>query len=525
MQIKTDRSEFLTYLEDASLFPGGSADKIFFPESSHEVIQVITECVAKSIPITISGRGTGLTGGRVPQKGVILSLDRLLNEKPPIDTMVDQVLNCEQDGSVGSIYILKEGNQLSAWVSAGLSLEVFQKQILKLGLYYPPNPTETKASLGGTLATNASGSRSYKYGATRCWVNAIRLLTMDGQIRDIRRGQYKSHKGLMHDFLEKGRSISIPTYTMPNCKHVAGYYVKEDLDVVDLLIGSEGTLGIITAMELILISRPAHILSGISFFKSEKEAWQVVQKIRENHFDLSAIEYFDCFSLEKLRRKKHKVSIPVYAQSALYWEYETDHSITQDEIWNALEQSMQTEFSPKNFIEQWFIFLKQFLVLDDMSFYIDDLEPHRYFRHLLPLVINEEIIANKRHSGQPIHKVATDFACPDQYFLEMMTYYESALKHSGLEYVMFGHIGNNHLHVNLLPKNLVEFKKAWQVYTEMAVRIVQWQGTISAEHGIGKLKKHLLKLLYLETAIQEMRLLKRQMDPQGLLGQGNIFDL
>ena len=114
-------------------------------------------------------------------------------------------------------------------------------------------------------------------------------------------------------------------------------------------------------------------------------------------------------------------------------------------------------------------------------------------------------------------------AVPDSHLEEVLNLYKNRLQASNLEYLMFGHIGNNHLHVNIIPNNENEYEKGKKEYLYLARQIIQWKGTVAAEHGIGKIKKDFLKLMFHETGVQEMRELKKIFDPGGILNQGNLF--
>ncbi|HEV7843171.1 MAG TPA: FAD-linked oxidase C-terminal domain-containing protein, partial [Pyrinomonadaceae bacterium] len=138
-------------------------------------------------------------------------------------------------------------------------------------------------------------------------------------------------------------------------------------------------------------------------------------------------------------------------------------------------------------------------------------------RHQLPVLVNEWL---SRH-GQ--RKVSTDMAVPDEEFAGILRFYKETLRESRLQYVIFGHIGDNHVHVNIMPRDETEAVRAREIYLQFVKRAIKTGGTISAEHGIGKLKRDYLRLLYTEENLREMAALKRAFDPAGILGRGNIF--
>jgi D-lactate dehydrogenase (cytochrome) len=142
----------------------------------------------------------------------------------------------------------------------------------------------------------------------------------------------------------------------------------------------------------------------------------------------------------------------------------------------------------------------------------------REFRHALPVLMNEWFA----RYGQ--RKVSTDMSVPDEAFPVMLRFYQDSLRGGDLRYTIFGHIGDNHVHVNILPRDDGEAARAWEIYHTFIRRAIELGGTISAEHGIGKLKREYLVELYGDKHLREMAQLKRAFDPAGILGRGNIFD-
>jgi D-lactate dehydrogenase (cytochrome) len=142
----------------------------------------------------------------------------------------------------------------------------------------------------------------------------------------------------------------------------------------------------------------------------------------------------------------------------------------------------------------------------------------RAFRHSLPVSVNERVVKNKQK------KIGTDMAVPDENFPAFLRYYKETLDASGLEYVIFGHIGDCHLHANMLPKDDAEAEKARHIYGRCVAQAIMLGGTVSAEHGIGKLKRKYLSAMMGERYLNEMAEIKRAFDPKGILGRGNMFD-
>src|SRR6185436_1362710 len=187
-------------------------------------------------------------GGRVPFGGTVLALDRL-----------NGIISVESD---------------AARAEAGVLLSDLQHAVEARGMLYPPDPTERSCFLGGNIATNASGSRTFKYGPTRDYVKALKVALAPGDIIDLKRGELFADQSGKVTIPLPGKTLEaqLPTYSMPRVrKHASGYFVKPEMDVIDLFIGSEGTLGVILEAELRLLPKPSGLLSGVVFFAADAE--------------------------------------------------------------------------------------------------------------------------------------------------------------------------------------------------------------------------------------------------------------
>jgi D-lactate dehydrogenase (cytochrome) len=487
MQVKTAIDELQNYLIDASNLQGGYAEKLYIPETTDEIAEIVKDANEKKISVTISGARTGTVGGAIPFGGIVISLERLNKIKE----------------------INKENH--FAIVESGVILNDFQKAVEAENFFYPPDPTEWSCQIGGTVATNASGARSFKYGATRNFVNRITVVLANGEILNLRRGEIFSENGFIQ--ITEKLKVKLPTYEQPNVrKNTSGYFSGEKVDAIDLFIGSEGTLGIITEIELRIVPKPESFFSGTIFFEDETNLLNFVNEAREISFktrrneildsiDASLIEYFDEKALKFIAEKFAQV--PDTAKGAIFFEQETTAE-TEDvllEQWNELLEKHGADLE-----KSWFTTTEQ------------DREKMREFRHALPVTVNERIVRNRQK------KVGTDMAVPDECFASFLKFYKEKLDESGLEYVIFGHIGDNHLHANMIPKNDDEAKKAKHLYGRFIAQSIMFGGTISAEHGIGKHKSKYLYVQYGERYLNEMAELKKTFDPNGILGRGNMFD-
>ena len=499
MLTKSQPDEIQSFLADSSHVSGGYAEHVLFPETAEDVAEVLRKASRERTPVTISGAGTGTVAGRVPFGGVVLATDRL--------NRIKAIVHDDRGGH--------------AIAESGVILGDFQRAVESAGLLYPPDPTERSCFLGGTVATNASGARTFKYGPTRNYVERLKIAFATGDVIDLRRGDlHAGTDGTITIPLSSGRLVraTLPTYQMPHVrKHASGYYVAPGMDVIDLFIGSEGTLGVIMEVEAKLLPKPEGLLSGVVFFESEEKLLAFVREARDQSLanrgssptgsreptqrvEARAIEYFDSESLGFLRQKYE--TIPTEATGAIFFEQETTSST---------EDFLMTE---------WLALLERHNAMADESWFATneaDQAGLREFRHALPVLMNEWFA---RHNQR---KVSTDMAVPDEAFAGMLRFYQDSLRGGNLRYTIFGHIGDNHVHVNILPRDDDEAKKVHEIYLTFIRRAVDIGGTISAEHGIGKLKREYLRVLYGEEHLREMAALKHAFDPAGILGRGNIF--
>lgn len=352
--------------------------------------------------------------------------------------------------------------------------------------FYPPDPTETAAAVGGTIATNASGSRSFRYGDTRRHVLALRVALMDGAVREFRRPQ--------------PADFDVPEIRLPRtAKHSAGYRLAPGMDWVDLFVGSEGTLGVITQAELRLLPAPGDLLAGVVFFESDDAALDAVDAWRPAP-GLRMIEYFGSGSLLLLRSRYGEV--PRAAGAALLLEQEPPDALDDE-------------------AGRWMDRLGASHAMTEASWFGTspaDRERFRRFRHALPEMVNETV----RRNG--FLKIGSDYAVPLDRNREMLAYYRSCLdrEFSGRS-VIFGHIGDAHVHANILPASPPEAGRGAELMLEFAREAVRLGGTVGAEHGLGKRKARLLAIQYNAEEIDAMRAIKRRLDPQWLLGRGTLL--
>ncbi len=525
MIIKTEKEMFEQYLTDASNYCG-KADVLYIPETLDELKECIKKCNSEKTPITISGAGTGLTGGRVPEGGVIVSTERM-NKIISINEQIKLVT-----------------------VQPGLLLVELEEELSNHGLFYPVNPTEKSASIGGNIATNASGSRTFKYGPTRDYVMKLKIVLADGEELELNRGETfaKGNHLEIKSINGKIYGVELPVLKMPGVKHAAGYFIKPDMDAIDLFIGSEGTLGIVTQISLKLDRMPENLLGGIAFFDDLDRLFGFVKRVREGSgkyrydvdnkiplnpplikgennllnpplikgennllnppfekgeslIDARTIEFFDNNSLKLL--KEDYPQIPDRAVGAIWFEQEYTIEI-ENEV-----------------MEEWYKTISEFTELGDDTWTATNPKEHnllREFRHSLPQKVFEIIVNNNTL------KIGTDTAVPDEFVEQYYKYIIDKLNHYNLNYFIWGHIGNSHFHANVIVKSDEEVNNGYKFYDECIEEALRLGGTVSAEHGIGKLKRKYFYRMFDEVAIEKKRAIKKVFDTNNILNKGNLFE-
>jgi D-lactate dehydrogenase (cytochrome) len=491
MRHGTSLSDKLQYLSDeGSLFRAeeGRISAIHFPETESEVIGLIDRANEDGEFITMSGGGTGITGARVPvHGGAVISLERF---------------NTPKGAWLGDS---------SATLPPGISLTELESA-LPASLIYPPDPTEKSAFIGGTVATNASGARCFYYGPTREWVEGLRVVLGDGEVLDIRRGDHLAVDGILDFSSESGKeySVNIPSYTMPQVKNTAGVYAEDGMDLIDLFIGSEGIFGVFTEIRVKLKERP-DMVSDIAFFTGAQDALAYVNNIRDlRDKGLLSLEYFDDNSLEFMRNENADIKDGLKA--AVFVE------ITRHEDMLANISELQKKH---NACEDWCAVTSA------------DARDLKELRHALPDGINTYL---REHES---YKLGTDFVVPAENFDKMLAQYLTAGRtykkrheREGMHYVLFGHIGDHHLHFNFITHTDEERTTAKELYAGLAKQATSFGGTISGEHGVGKKTLPVngkdfpyLQLMYGEAGLREIARIKKTFDPNGVLNIGNMIPM
>lgn len=491
---QTDMEE---YLRDESR-KAGSASAIYFPETDNEVMEILKKHPAESL--TIQGARTGVTAGCVPSSGIAVNLERM-----------NRILSLD-----------REAPRPSVTVEPGLRLQTLRQHLRPYGLFFAPDPTEPTASIGGMVSCNASGACSFRYGATRNHILSMEVILANGDKLRLVRNQHKAAGNSFSLKTVSGAVLegALPHVPMPRVKkRTAGYHVEPDMDLIDLFIGAEGTLGIITSIQLALLPVKKETWGAVLFLPDEQMAVELVERLREDQEGglPDALEFFGRDTIMLLRRAQAAGSILQDMETigsdcgcALYVEYTADDRDAMMALFQRLyHQLIAVGGDPGS---TWAAMNRR------------GMDRLHDFRHGAPEWINT-IISQRKKTCPSLTKLGSDMSVPDDQLANVMKLYRKDLKEGGFESAAFGHIGDNHIHVNLLPRDMEEYARGKEMFLHWADRVVSMGGSVSAEHGIGKLKTFLLKRQYPPEVLEAMKSLKRLFDPDTRLNPGNILEV
>ena len=516
--------EHAEYLRDESRSVG-AAESISFPRSEDEVRAVLLELSGRAraasvppAPVTVQGARTGLAAGAVPSRGHVMNLSRM---KRCLGLRRDDAgrfhLRVEPGLVLSELrkYLARRDIPAAGWDEASLAALAELKRGPKL--FFPTDPTEASACLGGMAACNASGARSYRYGPMRPHVDALRVVLADGDVLALRRGEVHARGRHLDLATEGGRAIALdlPTYRMPATKNASGYFIEDDMDAVDLFIGSDGTLGVITELELALMEVPACVWGVSCFFPDERAALDFTVAARPELGCATALEYFDDDALAILRSQRAGSAafaslpeVPARYAACVFVELACADRREAAAQLDAVGRLMGRVGADER--DAW-------VARTDA-----DRERQRFFRHAVPESVNM-LIDERRRADPAIVKLGSDMSVPDEHLHEVVALYRRTLAEAGLQSAAWGHVGNNHLHVNILPRDAADYAAGKALFARWAADITAMGGAVSAEHGVGKLKRDFLAVMYGEDHIREMAALKRALDPEMRLGLGNLF--
>jgi D-lactate dehydrogenase (cytochrome) len=431
-------------------------------------------------------------------------------------------------------------------VQTGVSIAELDRELARAGKYYPPAPTFDGAFAGGTIATNAAGAATFKYGATRQWVEALTVVLPSGDVLDIERGATHAHEDGHFDLHLANRSIRVdlPQYRPPRVPKVsAGYWTGPGMDLIDLFIGSEGTLGIVTAATLrVLPTRPAFCLAFVPF-PDRSRCLQFVVRLREaaqrtwrdrdpRGIDVSAIEHMDARSLASRREdgidRANGVGVPRGTSIALLVTLEllsgTNAERAFDEIGRA--HSLQAPDTP---LVRFTTMLADAGILDAVQIAVpgDQTRAAQLLavREGVPAAVNARVGRAKHTSDARIEKTAADMIVPFPEFERLLSQYDQEFGRRGLDVAVWGHISDGNVHPNVIPRSYEDVESGKAAILSLAREVMRVGGAPLAEHGVGRsrIKQELLRMMYGDEGIEAMRRVKRAIDPEWKLSPGVLF--
>lgn len=415
---------------------------VCFPSTHEQIEQTVLLCNQHHVPLITRGKGTGTTGATVPADGgIVMSTERLR-----------QRLEIDPD------------NRL-AIVSPGFTNQELQQAAAEHGFFWPPDPTSSAVcTIGGNLAYNSAGPRAVKYGTPR--ENTLGLKVITGEGKTLRTGVRTS-------------------------KGVVGY------DLTRLLIGSEGTLGIVTeaTLKLTPIAEKKATLQAI--YSDVDSAAKAVSKLMAQPITPCALEFMDGKAIQMVSAFSD-LGLPVEAQAMLMIEVDGSAASIENDA-KLVRDTANTEGCIEVFLaETQDQVEKLWLTRKSLS---------PALRNVAPKKINEDVVVPVSRLPQLINGLAA-----------------LAEKH-GITIVNFGHAGNGNIHVNLLldPDDPAQAKAAHECLDEVFNLVIALEGTLSGEHGIGRVKKNYLNRELDENSLTLMRLIKAQFDPNNILNPGVGF--
>jgi glycolate oxidase len=429
----------LCYSFDAT-FHQGQPEAVVLPDSTEQVAAIVQLANRHQVPVTPRGAGTGLSGGALPKGGIALSLTRM-----------NRIVAVNQA-------------DMYAVVEPGVITEHLQQRAEAVGLFYPPDPASSRVcTIGGNIAENAGGPRCFKYGVTRDYVLGLEVVLPDGRI--LKTG---------------GKTV----------KNVTGY------DLTRLMVGSEGTLGIVTQATLRLVPRPEATQTMMGVFPKLDDASHTVAAIVAKGVTPATVEIMDQLSL-KVVENYLKIGLPVAAEAVLIIAVDgfKETVARQAGIVEAIcrehgASEVRIARTPAEADDMW-------RTRRSVSTAITTIKPT---------------------------KIGEDVCVPPSQIPEMIRRLQYLKERTGLNMVIYGHVGDGNIHPNIVTdqRDRAEMVKVEQALDEIARIALGLGGTLSGEHGIGTLKAPYLEMEVGAVGIDVMRRIKQALDPANILNPGKM---
>jgi glycolate oxidase len=442
--VVTEREALVTYGQDETEDLVFEPEVIVKPGSTEDVSAVLALATRHKVPVTPRGGGTGLSGGALPiEGGIVLSMERF-----------NRIIEIDRQN-------------LQAVVEPGVITQKLQEAVEECGLYYPPDPASRgSCHIGGNIAESAGGPHAVKYGITKDYVIGLEAVLPNGEV-----------------FTTGARVL----------KNVTGY------NITQLLIGSEGTLAVVTKIMLRLIPQPKHRKVVLVAFGTLEDATAAVATIFQKGITPSAVEFLERAAVKAAEERQGKKFPNSDAEAQLLIEVDGFH-----------EEPLSEE----------------------IQLIAEAVEAHNAVDILLaeerPKV--EEVWALRRGIGEAVKSISAyreeDTVVPRAKLPELVSGAKRICGGYGLTTICYGHAGDGNVHVNILKGSLDE--ATWNKVIDPAIRelfalVVSLGGTISAEHGIGYSQKSYLPIAVSPVELRLMKEIKRVFDPEGILNPGKVL--
>lgn len=503
-----------SFLEDAAHYPGGTATGVVRPRSIDEV----SACLRETRRVLAVGAQSSLTGGATPFGDLVLSTTRL-------DT------------------ISISGDR--ARVGAGVPLQALRDALAKIGRWLPPVPTYLGAFAGGAVATCAAGAATFKYGTVREWVEGLTIVLAGGDVLELARGEHRAAGGGFTIATAAGdRIVRLPDHIrMPDVpKRSAGYFIAPDMDLIDLFIGSEGTLGVIADVSFRTAPLPGALCRALVPVRSEEVAIRLAGELRAAAIetwrtgdplgvDVAAIEHIDARSIAVIREdgvdRKLNISLPTGSAVVLLIDLELSSGRSQT-TWLAELESIGDATAPDSPLARFGRTLQRFGVFDDTEIALPDNRARAAafaeLREAVPGGVNRRV-ALARQADPSISKTAADMIVSFDRFGAMMRECRRLFAERDLDLAVWGHISDGNVHPNVIPRRGEDVTKGREAILKLGKWVVANGGSPLAEHGVGRnpIKQELLRQLYGIGGVYAMCTIKLSLDPYGSLASGVIF--
>jgi glycolate oxidase len=439
-KVSTSPEDLLCYGFDASGIESAPA-AVVWAEDVTDVVHVMRYSDENNIAVIPRGAGTGMTGGSVPSSGAIV----LSTEK------MNRVLEIDREN-------------LTALVEPGVINGRLQRELERYHLFFPPDPASMNfCTIGGNVAENAGGPRAFKYGVTRDYIMGLEAVLPDGRVI---------------------------TTGVRTAKGVVGY------DLTRLLVGSEGTLAVITKIRLKLMPMPEEVVTLLALFNDLKAAGEAVQKIIEDGIVPRTLEILDSETIRAVENFK-PIGLPKDTKAMLLIELDGAPSvINRDaEKISAVCSKLGAEI----------IMAENELARMKLWEARRSISPALY--HISPTKINEDIVV------------------PRSRLADMLVSLQNLSRTTGIKIISFGHAGDGNIHVNIMVdrNNKDEYERALPLVEEIFRLTLEMGGTISGEHGVGLTKQKYISMEIHPAEMELMKKIKHAFDPKNLLNPGKIF--